>query len=70
MMTQGTSAEISLTNNSLRCTSADLALLPESNNRYEIIDGELFVTRAPHSLEASNYLRSFFCSVRYLVSCY
>lgn len=48
MMTQGTSAEISLTNNSLRWTSADLALLPESNNRYEIIDGELFVTRAPH----------------------
>lgn len=29
-------------------TSADLDLLPESNNRYEIIDGELFVTRAPH----------------------
>ncbi len=29
-------------------TSADLDLLPESSNRYEIIDGELFVTRAPH----------------------
>ena len=29
-------------------TSADLELLPESSNRYEIIDGELFVTRAPH----------------------
>jgi Uma2 family endonuclease len=29
-------------------TTADLELLPESSNRYEIIDGELFVTRAPH----------------------
>jgi len=32
-------------------TTADLELFPsyaESGNRYEIIDGELFVTRAPH----------------------
>lgn len=29
-------------------TISDLELLPESSNRYEIIDGELFVTRAPH----------------------
>ncbi|WP_055075644.1 Uma2 family endonuclease [Pseudanabaena sp. 'Roaring Creek'] len=29
-------------------TSADLELLPENGNRYEIINGELFVTRAPH----------------------
>lgn len=29
-------------------TSADLELLPDNGNRYEIIDGELFVTRAPH----------------------
>ncbi|MFN3679472.1 Uma2 family endonuclease [Thermosynechococcus sp.] len=29
-------------------TSADLALLPDNGNRYEIIDGELLVTRAPH----------------------
>jgi Uma2 family endonuclease len=29
-------------------TSADLELMPENGNRYEIIDGELFVTRAPH----------------------
>ncbi|MGC8714309.1 MAG: Uma2 family endonuclease [Leptodesmis sp.] len=32
----------------IRWTSADLELLPESSNRYEIIDGELLVTRAPH----------------------
>lgn len=30
-------------------TSADLELLPDNNNRYEIIDGELYVTRAPHN---------------------
>ena len=29
-------------------TSADLELLPDNGNRYEIINGELFVTRAPH----------------------
>jgi Uma2 family endonuclease len=32
----------------VRWTSADLELLPDNGNRYEIIDGELFVTRAPH----------------------
>lgn len=32
----------------VRWTSADLELLPENGDRYEIIDGELFVTRAPH----------------------
>ncbi|NJM28470.1 MAG: Uma2 family endonuclease [Pseudanabaena sp. RU_4_16] len=32
----------------LRWTTADLELLPNDGNRYEIIDGELFVTRAPH----------------------
>jgi Uma2 family endonuclease len=29
-------------------TTEDLHLLPESNNRYEIIDGNLLITRAPH----------------------
>ncbi len=29
-------------------TAADIELLPDNGNRYEIIDGELFVTRAPH----------------------
>lgn len=32
----------------IRWTSADLELLPDNGNRYEIIDGELFVTRAPY----------------------
>ena len=32
----------------VRWTTADLKLLPDNGNRYEIIDGELFVTRAPH----------------------
>ncbi len=35
-------------NEGVRWTSADLELLPDNGNRYEIIDGELFVTRAPH----------------------
>jgi Uma2 family endonuclease len=33
---------------STRWKSADLELLPDNGSRYEIIDGELFVTRAPH----------------------
>jgi Uma2 family endonuclease len=32
----------------VRWTTADLELLPDNDNRYEIIDGELFVTRSPH----------------------
>ena len=47
----GSQSMIETTNDRLdriHWTSADLDLLPESSNRYEIIDGELFVTRAPH----------------------
>jgi Uma2 family endonuclease len=33
---------------SLRWTSADLELLPEDDKRYEIIDGELYVSKQPH----------------------
>lgn len=36
------------TSTSLRWTSADLELLPENGNRYEIIDGELFMSKQPH----------------------
>lgn len=32
----------------VRWTTADLELLPDNGNRYEIVDGELFVTGAPH----------------------
>ncbi|MFE1743620.1 Uma2 family endonuclease [Coleofasciculus sp. H7-2] len=32
----------------VRWTTADLELFPNDGKRYEIIDGELFVTRAPH----------------------
>jgi len=32
---------------SLRWTSADLALMPDDGKRYEIVDGELFVSRQP-----------------------
>lgn len=32
----------------IRWTTADLELFPDDSNRYEIIDGELLVTRAPH----------------------
>lgn len=32
----------------IRWTTADLALFPDDGKRYEIIDGELFVTRSPH----------------------
>lgn len=31
-----------------RFTSADLEVLPYDNKRYEIIGGELFVSRTPH----------------------
>lgn len=36
------------TDERIRWTTADLELLPDNGNRYEIVDGELFVTRAPH----------------------
>ena len=32
----------------VRWTITDLELLPDNGNHYEIINGELFVTRAPH----------------------
>jgi hypothetical protein len=41
----------------VRWTIADLDLLPDNGIRYEIIDGELFMTRAPrwsHQKVASN----------------
>lgn len=34
--------------NKIKWTTSDLELLPENGDRYEIIDGELYMTRAPH----------------------
>jgi Uma2 family endonuclease len=39
---------MSQTSDRVRWTTADLDLLPDNGTRYEIIDGELFMTRAPH----------------------
>ncbi|MDY6803440.1 MAG: Uma2 family endonuclease [Cyanobacteriota bacterium] len=36
------------TSEKLRWTTGDLELLPDNGNIYEIIDGELFVTKTPH----------------------
>lgn len=36
------------TSEQVRWTIADLEGFPDNGNRYEIIEGELFVTRAPH----------------------
>nr|WP_271254282.1 Uma2 family endonuclease [Pseudanabaena sp. Chao 1811] len=44
-----TEASISTTEGQLLWTSADLELMPDNGNRYEIINGELYVTRAPHN---------------------
>jgi Uma2 family endonuclease len=44
----------------VRWTSADLEVLPEGSTRYEIVDGELFMTRAPdwnHQETCSNIAR-------------
>lgn len=35
-------------NEGVRWTTADLELLPDNGTRYEIIDGDLFMTRSPH----------------------
>jgi hypothetical protein len=32
----------------LRWTSADIAAMPHDGKRYEIIDGDLFVSKQPH----------------------
>ena len=35
-------------------TSADLELMPDNDSRYEIINGELYVTRALHNKHQKN----------------
>lgn len=39
---------VTTTDSKLRWTRADLELFPENDKRYEIIDGNLYVTHAPH----------------------
>jgi len=50
-MTQAIAINPETVNNAqqLLWTSADLELMPDNGSRYEIINGELFVTRAPHN---------------------
>jgi Uma2 family endonuclease len=36
------------TDPTIRWTTADLEFFPDTGDRYEIIDGDLYVTRAPH----------------------
>ena len=43
-----TESSVAPTEGQLLWTSADLELMPDNGNRYEIINGELFVTRVPH----------------------
>ena len=38
----------SISDTRIKWTTRDLELLPESDSRYEIIDGELIMTRSPH----------------------
>jgi Uma2 family endonuclease len=45
----------------VRWTTADLELLPDNGDRYEIIDGELFMTRAPHWGHQQTCGRFFSC---------
>lgn len=48
-----------MTTTALRWTSADLETLPEDGKRYEIIEGELYMSRSPHyehQLTCSNLL--------------
>ncbi len=37
-----------MTESGLRWTSADLEVLPDNGKRYEIVDGELYMSRQPH----------------------
>lgn len=46
----------------LRITNADLEAMPEDGNRYEVIDGELFVSSAPnvfHQIILTNFVVAF-----------
>jgi Uma2 family endonuclease len=44
----------------VRWTVADLDLLPDDGTRYELVDGALFMTRAPHWRHQRTHNRIFF----------
>jgi Uma2 family endonuclease len=41
----------------VRWTSADLELFPDDGKRYEVIDGELYVAKAPHAYHQATCIR-------------
>ncbi len=51
----------------IRWTTADLELFPDDGKRYEIIEGELFVTRAPHWKQLKRYLYQFCIKMRQII---
>jgi len=42
-----------------RFTSADLEAFPDDGKRYEIIDGELYVSKQPHIYHQRAFARSY-----------
>jgi Uma2 family endonuclease len=51
----------------LRLTNADIEAMPEDGNRYEIIDGELFVSSAPSYFHQSTLTRIILALGTYLM---
>ncbi len=50
----------------LRLTNADIEAMPEDGNRYEVIDGELFVSSAPSLMHQDILTRIMASFIRYL----
>ena len=50
----------------LRLTNADLEAMPEDGNRYEVIDGELYVSSAPGYIHQKLLLRLGAAFLRYI----
>jgi Uma2 family endonuclease len=50
----------------LRLTNADLEAMPEDGNRYEVIDGELYVSSAPGYIHQKILMRIGFAFASYL----
>jgi Uma2 family endonuclease len=50
----------------LRLTNADIEAMPEDGNRYEVIDGELFVSSSPSLMHQGILTRIMAAFIRYL----